>query len=453
MDKIEKKIKHLLWNLRPYLNQSSVKKFLTKDLPSINYKVDGNNVLHLVGKYSYDTSWVFVELIQSLIELGIDVNETNNEGKNYLHLIFENTSSKPSTGWSFDNLIKYIEFGYIPENLDLNQRDNDGRTIIHSLLNCNMKYDDLYSIKTICNQLFYKGFNQVEGFGNEEKSIFELMDEKQLKLSDEKNRQNSMISNDLKTKYYTAHPLETVKLFNGDDSHDKEIFISIFDNTTTGLIEVFYNCSKNIENEDETLSIFKRYIEILNNNPYTTEDYIDFIIHGAIANVCEVDFIIKLIELGLEYNFDFNNCDFIVKMQSSDAYNFAEAEKIYDFISKKGYKPRVSGNVLREDAIKQILINLLDENNLYTDHISISFTHNIIEIIDDFCSAINNISDYDFITKIIEEIVNERNNDINSTNKDVTELEIAKKIKEFILKSTEKKLIKKLDLKLNITNN
>lgn len=443
MNKIEKKIAKLLDDKK--VDLGNIEKVIKESIPDIHCNVEGNNLLHLVGKQSYDLNQKnFLDIIDTLINLGIDVNELNDKGQNYLHIICEN---KSTFCWYIDNVYDYIQSGRIPEELNVNQRDKDGKTIMHTIL-YNKKNHSIFRlsrISVIFDELLQLGFNEVNGFGKEEFDIFELMDivQKETMGKGIVNKIASSdipsISNEMKKSYYQKYPLELAKQFNDDVKHNIDVCKSVFGTKYFACELLLFNLQLKYGADKEKLLATKRLLDMGFSSTSVVNDY-TFIDYAIIKNN-NVDYIISLIDLALKYHFDINLYGGqILDNLLVSSHTFYEKERIYSHILNCGFKKNINSLQLRAESTKNYLITLLKKYNFKLEEDIInkrSILGLILQFKDDYYKDDNDVLDNEFIGYVVEEIVNERNRNIGLDNRPISKMELMTGVSNILSKNIE----------------
>ena len=104
-------------------NAATIIKFVFDDLMEKNE--DGENLLHLAVKDIHSNVNCLC-FIKALLKLGVDPNDLDNEGYNFIQKAIR-------TGYSSDFIVKCIDAS-LKYNLNVCSKDNNGNTIAHTAL-------------------------------------------------------------------------------------------------------------------------------------------------------------------------------------------------------------------------------------------------------------------------------------------------------------------------------
>ena len=329
---------------------------------------------------------------------------------------------------------------------------------MHSYLNELKKYVKIKSfgwhllddLLELCDYIFNSGFNEIGSFGYEKHTIFELADIVENE-SEVYFYNMQRIENILKNHYYRKRPVRFALTLTDDIKANKIKFENVFYNYVTHYKtgDVLFDSQPELgsfdaENLEQNLLATKRYLE-LGFNPNLKIDG-DTFIGRAIKQYHDINYIISITELAIQYGFDINESDILNAFNDSE-YTESEKAIYFNFIDKKGYKKENKFTDLRAESLNMSLIEIIKNNNLQCQlplDENVDFIKKLLDIINCFNFKDNISSDYVFIEKTILNVIEERNKNIGFNNEPITKEELLKSLRNVVLKLTNDKFDKVL---------
>lgn len=453
--KIQQKMKSLVKEKNETTYNSLV--YMTYEVfPDLTIKCDGKNLLgYLAECYPYSaTDGNFMKFFDILKSGGVDPDNTTKYNENFLQIMLENVTNVKE----FKSFKNFILNQKIASKIDINSRDEFGQTFLHSYLKdleiiVKTKSSDwtiFDNLLYLCDYVFDNGFNEVGSFEDEENTIFELA---------------NIVENESRVYYYNLQPLDSILKYHYYSKRPVRFALTLTDDIKANKIKfenVFYNYvthyktgdvlfdsqpelgSFDAENLEQNLLATKRYLE-LGFNPNLKIDG-DTFIAKAIKQYHDINYIINITELAIQYGFDINESDILNAFNDSE-YTESEKAIYFNFIDKKGYKKENKFTDLRAESLNMSLIEIIKNNNLQCQlslDENIDFIKKILDIINCFNFQDNMSSDYVFIEKTILNVIEERNKNIGFNNEPVTKEELLKSLRNVVLKLTNDKFDKVL---------
>lgn len=483
--KLFKKINKICKKYSKGLSLDELENLIVKEFGSISFSIPNRNLLHLVIDYCPDDFDPLFLLID-LMKVGVNPNFINENGENFFQTYCQRVSSK----------IVYHNFYDIQKYIDVNHRDNSGKTIMHTLLmisnneledaffNYDTSFVRFYYTQTL-KELIKMGFNEIGPCDGSKFDIFELLEQKLIELAkldyprkDLSNLYSESII-DIKTMFYLKNPKVFTDLLTDDIYENKKIYYDIFNYNKNFLnSDILVRVQQEEYSEKDSLVATKRLIELgcdvnvcsgsMNDiGCYINENLIDTAINFGHSG----EYIISLVEIALKNGLDLNNMqDSPIKtMLGKDSYNINDLATVYSWLSMYGYNGLsddvnaysypyegygVNSNeeliyLIRKNGFNLIFSTILLEAGLLKDDSwDDNFVSLMLDSVDSLSKLDNSYNDFYVCRKIVENISNDRKDNVVFYNKVTTEdilNELANVFSKLLNSKFNKTLVKRGD--------
>lgn len=461
-EKLNKKVKKVLKKMTDDIDKNC--KIIEKAFGSLDFKDEyGNSLAHLFIINTYRNSANVKKAIRAL-DIVERISEKNCNGDDFLQYFVKNFKNGPAILENvYYNLIKFV---------DVNSSDRDGNTLLH---NCVLKCMDLSIIVRLYGQCLM--FDYTSSKNNNGETFYDILERKYNKIMDKKNM--IIISGENSEYYFESEGRKLLyEDFEANMIHIKKIYFknnpsAIFDRFTNDdeenrkLMEYYVSdvdplfMATEASSKVDFLNIIEKLLK-LGENPNKKDSCNKTFINYVISNYRDFEIIFKTIELAIKYGYDLNNSNIQGLIKELNSHDLPYEEELYIFISKFGYKNiekdyigAYDDNSDAQKGFKDFRIrcfikifniesskfNLVSTINNIRDN---KFFDMIFELIDSFQTLFGFNNDYEFIKFLIEEIINERNNNVNLRTDVVDEKEILNTLVSCVNKKTEEKIVKVL---------
>lgn len=464
--KIRKKIRGLI-NYRDYssiISKDDVERWLDKTFPDVTIKCNGNNLFHYIAEYfkDYSNCNSYCDVIKMLMKRGLNIEEKNSNGKDFLQIICDDCSTSLS---GLSKLESFLISNRFNSKL-INNRDDEGNSIMHIILYnfknqkiltddkkkliSPRKFNDIEkmfdTIKNVFVLLVDMGYNQINASNAEESNIFEMVRTVQLKYQKKFNLSSTESwEKELMYHYYKERPVDFANKYFTEARDENLGQVKYY----LGMSPIFFKeddilfkCQKNGASIPQQIRAIEKYLELGFDPNYKINDY-NFVEY-AIKNKKSISYVLKLTKLAIQYGLDTNNCNIIKTMVKAN-YNSDDISLIKILIEQNGCKKNIDSLSVRIDTFHNVLILIcrkVDMDYNYKELIDKEFVKFFFEIVD--CYSFNNdlVNDYDFIEQTIMQIKEERNNSVVLNNNPITQLEVINALRTIITKRTNDKFNK-----------
>lgn len=429
-------------------------KFIEKNFGSINYRNNGDSLLHLlVRKENYGVEWL-AKCIKKLIVLGINPNTKDNLGRTFLQRSLDTHG--------LDLIIQILREDFFTKYIDANSVDVDGNTLIHSaILKCNNCGEYGKMIELLDILINYYNFD-VSKRNNNNDSILDLATE----CIDVYHK----INLDSIARIYYQHNNDEFSRLILDSNKDDLInsLNSKFINYSVSLFICQATNPKNVEVVDRTLLCIKKLLSIgcnpvikISDNNFITDaiykgyptSYILKIIEPIASIGLGVDFvksfvlammeenyplkdIIDIYVIASKYDYDNLRQDIEILQNRRSLFDFLDDGvmriELYDKIRLDGFK------IMFNDALRNFDISkeaIFSDDGLRT----------ITDVITNFKRFFDLGNDYQFIQSFCNFLKEKYSMNI-MYNETISEKDILIDLKEYLIDLFEKKLNKTLIL-------
>lgn len=437
--KIEKKIKRLLKKIE--YNRHSTFRKIEKEFKDINYiDENGNTLAHLFITSDGDPTKIYYAIDVIFTFSKFDQDQTNNNGQNVLQTLI--TTKKNSLDLLYDYYYPNIK-------CNPNSIDKYGNTLLH---NCAIYSDDFSGIEDIYTLLRARRFDSMikNKYGQ---TFFDILEDKYYNIIQKGEEDNlecdiSYFEN-IKMTYLYCNPQALFERFNDDKKSNTELILDVYsyikcDPPFIENLSLLFDCLS-LEENYNTIQTVKRLLEcgcdpnlLIKDEPF---------IFNAIRKQYNIDTILKILELSINYGFNYQNHIQMLCKLKIEGYSDDELKKMYLFLNKHNLvdlnqnKYNYDFNPLRKYVFIEMLKEVFIEQKLETHAlVDEEFIKNILLTIDEFAPVFHIQNDYEFIQRIKEEIMNSRNNNVNFKDTIITRSDILTAIKNDINKLTNKKL-------------
>lgn len=443
---IDKKITKLIKDFGSGIRGPSFNKRIIRDFGGLDFKYNGDSLLHLVVAKNYGrSSQEVLSTIDILLNLGIDPNLKNNDGQTFIHKSLENYDALAIQHYFADFNVR--------EKFDVNMRDEEGNTIMHSIM---MKTNFAYM--NCAYMIFHElisNYNFDSSVKNNEGQT--ILDCCQFDLPTLMKTGELIFGN-----YYDSFTREfyekNINYFSdliatSDDEERKKSLNKTFINRDVALFIRQNFKSGNDDANALALSDIEKLLKC-GCDPNTLICDHSFI-NEAIVRGHDLDYILKISELAIQYGFAINKMKTsVVSSMLSNRRDIKSIIAIYVF-SKYGYDDlandvknhnnRNALNLLKDgiprsdvydyiriEGFKIMFNEELEKAKIINQQIRFNDDDiNIIfDIIDTFKSPLNLGNDYHFIQLFVNFLQEKYSLNINCI--DITRLEFLSTLKEYI---------------------
>lgn len=402
---------------------------------SLHFKYEGDSLYHLFAKANYQSFFDILSAIKFLNRNGVDINTRNNDGQTFLQC-----SNKKGN-------IDFVS-GLPLDKMNLNNQDNQGKTILHNLV------DEFGSIEGLL--VIYKMLvkyvdptikdNNGRTFGEQAENKYTFW-----------YNGGELGLKSLKREYYKAHFADFIDKISDDCLENDSFLNSLFNDKNQEYKRVHYWCQENeYASDTEKLEAIEKLFNA-GIDPNWFDQNNDSIIIKAIEDRCSKDYILKLIEICIKNGYKVNNLSTIM---DRCFYFYTEINDLLDFyilLSKYGYNDSFNSytdmrQIIRNQGFMKMLdiffkkSNLNGDNNIYTDDDLLYCIFEVEEIVE---SSLEVKNDYGMAKLLAQKVVENRGNDINFIEDSVSSKELMNAIKIClddyvvnVVKPTTKKLDK-----------
>lgn len=463
--KISKKINKIYKKYSKSISLDDLRKLIIKEFGSISFQIDNKNLLYLIVDYcpdEFDPAYLLIDLM----EIGVSPNFVNEDGEKFIQFYCRQVSPK----------LVFEHINEIKKHIDANHRDINGKTIMHTLLMLNNNdLDDVfyngdasvaryYYIETL-EELIKLGFTEIGPCDGSEYDIFELLEQKLIELAkldhpkvDPSDVYNKRIIN-IKENFYLKNPELFTNMLTDDIEENKRIYYKEFkDNTNLLNSDILIKLQSVRTSENEGIIATKRLIDLgcdvnaISGSMNDVGCYINGnLIDAAINFGRSGKYINELVELSLKNGLDLDSMlqSPIITMLGRSLYNINDIATVYSWLSMYGYnnlsddvnvysKPYEKYNVnsneeliylIRKESFCSMFPTLLLNSELSIPNLSDdNFVPLILDAVDSLNKLDNSYNDFKVYQKIIENLYNDRNNNIILNNK-VTKKDIVNELK------------------------
>lgn len=360
-------------------------------------------IYHNYGYVDYKT---LNDIIELLMNNGLDPNIRNNDGKTFLQA----SDMK-------DN-IEFIDM--LPlDKMDLNNQDNDGKTILHNLVDENI---DPYFLMGIYEKI--ENYIDATIKDNNGKTFLDLLDAKT------KDYEYPSFLRLIRRSYYTDNFNYFIDKLDNDLDEVNNFLNLLFDDNNFPIIHFWlHSSSAKKVNYKNKLDAIKKLSDLNAINPNIK---LMGLLHIVVSNIradYDKNYVLKLTEICLGKKFDFRDLAAIMKEWLTNYSTVNDFVDMYVLLSKHGYNSlgndiniskaenkREIYQEIRNEGFVKMLNNFLSEQDLSVMSYCLSdieLLNNIFEIQNLIESSLEIKNDYGMAKLLVEKVVENRKNTIN----------------------------------------
>lgn len=428
---IDKKVKKICKIASEYVKYCSPKDenltiigMIIKTFGSTDYEYDGDSLYHMfTNDQKYPCGGVTLEglkyIITSLNHMGLDPNVRNKDGQTFF------------TDSVIERFKNDIDF-FLKLPMVFNSQDNKGQTILHKLVNTDI---------SVCNfcECFEKIKDHVDSAikDNDGKTFLDLVDEETSNMH--LFNYELAFLRELRKSYYEKNFSCFIDKLDNDKNEINEYLDLIFSMSEMNAIHYWCHDNEYIS-EDEKLKAIEKLFVLDIADPNFCKGIRYPIVLGAIYKGYSTEYILKLSKLCLEHGYKVNSEPTIMECCFNNNYSFQRLIDVYVLLSKYGYnnlsedifecklnkKWNYTYNLdllIRKTGLKQMLNDLLKEKNLIDGTIinfNDAFYNYMLEIERMLEPSLKMTNDYDMVKLLIEKVVQNRENNINIVEENVS---------------------------------
>lgn len=351
---INKKIKKLL-----SLNDNSIRsysKFIKKNFGSINYKYNGDSLLHLIVSSDYACSHDnLINCIKKLIVLGINPNVKDDLGRTFL----QRSLMVYSRGLRLlVDILSDTEF--FVKYININSTDKNGNTLVHRVILTflgSMEENRIVNFTALLIQRYNFDVFKKNKKGETILTCFKniLKDFEQHKMMAEERK---LILNNLTIVCFADKANNFVKFVLESSESDLLNYLNYnFDNPAIALFICQTGFPENYEVVGQTLECIKKLLSVgcdpsllINNRNFVAD---------ALTKRYPVMYLQKVWDLASQLGLNINSGDSLMRLSMQEDMLLKDIVDIYVMVSKYGY------NDLNEDIAKLSLGMSYGYNALY----------------------------------------------------------------------------------------
>lgn len=436
---IEKKIDKVLESMTDDLVRNY--KIIIKNFGSIDYQYKGDSLYHLffsVPAQERDrTYWI----IKTLQEYGLDINICNNENKTFIQC-----ASKVCLA----NIINNID---LIKDIDFNHQDNNGRTILHNLVEKGFSIEKMDWAYTMLIDDIDATIKDNNG-----QTFLDLIDERN---NDDFTNVDELYLRNLKRKYYEKNFTCFLDKLNNNPIEVANFLESLFLNKN----EVQQWCQNNeyISEEEKLKALEKLFACGI--NPNHINIYMSTLINHVIkTGDFSMKYQLNLTKLCLDYGYQVNDPPTIMETKFKNYKSIQELLNMYVLLSQYGYNKLAydmeTSEIENAEEVYQIIKNegflmmmdvLLKEHKLVIDYTCLSdsdFLNYIFEVKELVKKTLKMDNDFGMAELIATKIMEAREGNINLIEDNVSLKEVTCSIKTILeehISNVVKPMIKVLD--------